>query len=280
MDEKFMKMPEGQHALDVVDFLVERGYNVIYVALYGAQNYNLQRESSDYDYKAVVVPKLEDIVFNAKPTSLTLDLPFDGQVDVKDIRLMVDQWKKGSSNFTELLFSKWYWVNPDYPPMMFFRYFNEAIAHANEASALRAMLGQMEEKFHALDHPYPVQVDEVNEYGYAAKQLSHEMRLYDMMCRFYTDPYSDLLDPTQNPAINLNYWNSIRDIKTRKVSLPKDEAIKLGKQLVEDGRALYKAYEEKGFYFAADILEAMDKAKFEIIKIALKKELREEEEVN
>ena len=78
MEDRFAVMPEGKHLMEAVEYLKNKGYRVIYVALYGAQNYNLQREKSDYDYKAVVVPSLRDIVFNAKPVSLVEELPFDG----------------------------------------------------------------------------------------------------------------------------------------------------------------------------------------------------------
>ena len=46
----------------VVDMLEEMGYKVVYVALYGSQNYNLETPQSDLDFKSMVVPTLDDIV--------------------------------------------------------------------------------------------------------------------------------------------------------------------------------------------------------------------------
>ena len=50
----------------VVDMLKEMGYKVVYVALYGSQNYNLETPKSDLDFKAMVVPTLDDIVFGRR----------------------------------------------------------------------------------------------------------------------------------------------------------------------------------------------------------------------
>ena len=34
--------------------LIEKGYNVVYIGYYGAHNYNLADEKSDYDFKAII----------------------------------------------------------------------------------------------------------------------------------------------------------------------------------------------------------------------------------
>ena len=43
--------------------LEKDGYNVLYIALYGSQNYGVSDEYSDIDAKAIVLPKIDDIVF-------------------------------------------------------------------------------------------------------------------------------------------------------------------------------------------------------------------------
>lgn len=275
MSSKALASLEGKNLLKTVEFLEDQGYEVIYVALYGAQNYNLQREGSDFDYKAVVVPKLEDVVFNVKPTSLTLDLPeINGQVDVKDIRFMIDQWKKGASNFVELLFSDWFWINPEYYLLMsWFRENAEQIAFANVPSAVKAIGGMIEEKFHALDHPYPVQVDEVNEFGYAAKQLSHEMRLVSMLERFGHSSYAELLKPSD--IEELRRWKYIYEVKTQKGFFSKEKAIDLGRSLRDWSKKRVDNLLKVAPKVNEEVLEKMDRYKFAIIKLALQKELKE-----
>lgn len=56
------------------DKLISLGYNVVGVFLYGSQNYELDYSGSDVDSKAIILPTLNDIVFNRQPVSTTLDM--------------------------------------------------------------------------------------------------------------------------------------------------------------------------------------------------------------
>ncbi len=70
------------------------GYKVLGVFLQGSQNYGLAYEGSDIDTKCIVLPSFEDFCLNKKPTSTTLILPSNEHIDLKDIRLMFDCFKK------------------------------------------------------------------------------------------------------------------------------------------------------------------------------------------
>ena len=52
--------------------LEDRGYNVIYIGLYGSQNYSVDDEQSDIDARAIILPSLHDIVFR-KVTSKVIE---------------------------------------------------------------------------------------------------------------------------------------------------------------------------------------------------------------
>ena len=73
--------------------LVELGYNMVGVFLYGSQNYELDYEKSDVDTKAIVLPTLEDIVLNRQPVSTTVDMGDNCLCDVKDIRMALEKYK-------------------------------------------------------------------------------------------------------------------------------------------------------------------------------------------
>ena len=64
------------------------------IFLQGSQNYGLDYENSDIDTKIIVLPSFEDIILNKQPISTTSVLPNDEHLDVKDIRLMFDCFKK------------------------------------------------------------------------------------------------------------------------------------------------------------------------------------------
>lgn len=97
------------------DFLAEKyGYNhILGIFLYGSQNYHMDLPSSDIDTKAIYVPSLTEICMNMQPISK--ELHYDNtHIEVKDIRLMCDMWKKQNINFVEILFTKYFIINPFY----------------------------------------------------------------------------------------------------------------------------------------------------------------------
>lgn len=84
------------------------------IFLQGSQNYNLDYEGSDVDSKLIVLPSFEDFVLNKSPYSYTHIMENDEHVDVKDICLMLDCFKKQNVNFVEILFTPYRILNPKY----------------------------------------------------------------------------------------------------------------------------------------------------------------------
>ena len=94
------------------------GYEIFALVLQGSQNYGLDiyndEYKSDIDSKLIVLPTLDDLIEERKPISYTHVLDNDEHIDVKDIRIMWDCFKKQNVNFIEILFSDYYIVNPKY----------------------------------------------------------------------------------------------------------------------------------------------------------------------
>ena len=159
------------------------------LCLQGSQNYGLDiytnEYKSDIDTKVIIIPSLEDVVMNRKPISTTHVLPNNEHLDIKDIRLYFDNFKKQNINFLEILFTNYYLVNPKYEDLwQLLVYFREEIAHYNKNAALRCMAGMSMEKRKALCHPYPSIIDKIEKYGYDGKQLHHIIRMYDFICGY------------------------------------------------------------------------------------------------
>lgn len=61
-----------------LEYLLDKGYDVAFIALQGSQNYGLDVYDTDYvsdvDTKAIILPTFEDIVYNKEPKSTTLIL--------------------------------------------------------------------------------------------------------------------------------------------------------------------------------------------------------------
>lgn len=180
------------------DYVTSLGYNVLGVFLQGSQNYNLDYEGSDIDTKAILVPSFDDFVLNKKPVSTTLIKEDNSHIDLKDIRLMHDCFRKQNINFIEILFTKYKYLNHEYESLyqpMFDN--NERIAHYNNYAAVNCIAGMVYEKHKAMEHPYPTLADKIEKYGYDNKQLHHIIRCREFLERYINGvSYTDCLIPT------------------------------------------------------------------------------------
>ena len=116
---------------------------IAYIALYGSQNYHLSTKKSDVDVKAIYIPTIEESIFNEKKVSETIVLESGAHCEVKDIREMNKMFLKQNTNFLEILFTDYYWINPIYKNQIEIMRSNaEAIAFCNKEVALFSILGQ------------------------------------------------------------------------------------------------------------------------------------------
>ena len=209
---------------------------IVGVFLQGSQNYGLDYEGSDIDTKCIVLPTLEDLIFNRKPVSTTHVLPNEEHLDLKDVRLYFQTFRKQNLNFMEILFTKYKIVNPTYEPM-WNRLIenNEQIARYNPVGAVKTMKGIALEKYHAMEHKYPSKVDIIDKWGYDGKQLSHLIRVDEYIARYIAgEPYADCLitkkpdlliatkDMT-NPKFTLEEARTIADLHLGAVTHIADE---------------------------------------------------------
>ena len=150
------------------EILEKRGYQVIYIGLYGSQNYNLDDEESDIDVKAIIMPSLRDIIFR-KVTSTTIECE-KGNIDVKDLLTFYDVIKKGNFSYIESIQTE-YSIGDKYIKDLFNQF------QVNKKS----VLGDMYEKRKALTHEYPSKTLEFEKWGFDPKQHHHILRLYDLL---------------------------------------------------------------------------------------------------
>ena len=157
-----------------------------FVALQGSWNYNLGYEKSDVDTKALILPEFNDIVLNNKPISTTHLMENEEHLDMKDIRVMFQNFWKQNINFLEILFSGYVSINPSYLDEYFkLTDMAEDIAHYDEAKALNCMCGMVGEKLHALEHVYPATAADIERFGYSPKEFHHILRM-----RNFIDAYT------------------------------------------------------------------------------------------
>lgn len=182
-----------EHYNEALEYFPED--RIVGIFYQGSGNYGLDYEGSDVDTKLIVTPTLDDIIFTHKPVSTTHIRNNDEHTDWKDIRLMLQTFRKCNLNFTEILFTKYKIVNSLYMKQ-WDRVVdnNELIARYNEVAAVRAMKGIAMEKYHAMEHKYPSKIEIIDKYGFDGKQVHHLFRVEEYLQRYINgESYADCL---------------------------------------------------------------------------------------
>ena len=205
--------------------LEDKGYDVLYVGLYGSQNYNLDDEESDIDVKAIVLPSLHDVIFR-KVTSKTIECE-NGNIDVKDLITFYNVIKKGNFSYIEAIDTE-YSVGDKYIKELF----------KQIRPNLKSILGAMYEKRKALTHEYPSKTNEFEKWGFDPKQYHHITRLYHLLrynndfnkefsyLKYDRDSAEHMIDLKRNSDNSLDKeyveWGSDDYIEKAKTLIPED----------------------------------------------------------
>lgn len=187
----------------------ELGYEVLFIALQGSQNYGMdiytEEYKSDLDCMAVVLPSFDDFVSNKQAVSTTYVLPSNEHINVKDIRLMFELFYKQNPQFLELLFTDYKIVNKKYKLEVQPLFANaDKIASYNLLKLYNGISGMAQEKLKALEHPYPSIKDVIDKYGYC--YTADTKFLTNTGWKYYYDIRDDEYIGTMNPiTFNLEF---------------------------------------------------------------------------
>lgn len=243
---------------------------IVGVFLQGSQNYGLDVEGSDIDTKCILVPNFEDIALNRKAISTTHLRENNEHIDLKDIRLYMETFRKQNLNFLEILFTPYFIVNPLYINEWVRLVDNrEAIARMNPYRAVKSMKGIALEKYHAMEHRYPSKVEIIDKYGYDSKQLHHLARVDNYLTRYIAgDTYENCLIPDEKTS------QFLLDIKNGKLDLVAarslaDICLEHVSKIADD---FCEKTEEKEDKTTRALLEDVQ---YKIMKIAIEKELKD-----
>lgn len=207
------------------DYLTNNtSYEVVGLFLQGSQNYNLDIYSDEYmsdvDSKAIVLPMFNDFILSKEPLSKTVILDNEEHIDVKDIRIMFNMFKKANISYLELLYTDFKIINPKYEHIV-----DSLISIRDDIidypRFCKACYGMTLEKRKALCHPYPTIVDKIDKWGFDPKQLHHIIRLYLILNRLYRD--KELYRETF--LFDGIIKEQMINIKTNKFELSSEEAV-------------------------------------------------------
>lgn len=226
------------------------GYEIIGIFLQGSQNYNLDIYEKDYtsdiDTKCIVLPTLDNLIKGNQMISTKYD--FEGeQIDVKDIRVMMEMWKKQNQSYLEILFTDYKIINPKYKS-----YLKEIldikndIVQLNPPQLARCIKGMSGEKVVALEHEYPATVEKIKKFGYDPKQLASIVRLTHLI--------ENIFDKNMNFKDAILYTDD--DLRNYMLN------IKKGKIKLEEARELATMYDTKTNMIKERIIEEQGKDNF------------------
>lgn len=168
-DEAILAAVQRHH-----DAVAAKGYLVVFTALVGSQNYDLDDAHSDIDTFSFVYPPLSDIALAKEPYAGMFELD-DGHCEVKDIRLALNLLRKTSPNSVEYFTSKYKIYNPVFSSILC-EYMEDntklwSMVHCNYSHMLYAIAG-MAHQLTKRNMP-------------AGKRFAHALRLYNMQDRFF-----------------------------------------------------------------------------------------------
>lgn len=232
----------------------------------GSGNYGLDYEGSDVDTKLIVTPTFKDIAMNKNPVSTTHIRANEEHTDWKDIRLYIQTFRKQNLNFLEILFTPYKIVNPMYKEQ-WDRLIEarEDIAHYSPVQAIKSMRGIAKEKYFAMEHHYPARIEWINKFSYDPKQLHHLLRVEEYIERYINgESYEDCLLSKRPEFLKRVKIGEEYDLEAARI---------VAKKVIDHIDVLCDDFLKDEWSIDEDINALLDDVQYEIMKIAIKKEI-------
>lgn len=234
----------------------------------GSGNYGLDYKDSDVDTKLIVTPTFKDIAMNKNPVSTAHIRANDEHTDWKDIRLYIQTFRKQNLNFLEILFTPYKILNPMYENQ-WNRLIDarEEIAHYSPVQTIKSMRGIAKEKYFAMEHHYPSRMEWINKFGYDPKQLHHLLRVEEYIERYINgESYERCLQPKMP--------DFLKQVKLG-ASFDLDAARVVAKKSIDHIDEMCDKFLKGEWSIDETINALLDDVQYEIMRIAIKKEIGE-----
>lgn len=262
-DEWIMKRIR-EHYNEALEYFPED--RIVCLVLQGSQNYLLDTEKSDVDTKLILTPTFQDIAMNRQPVSTTHVRADNSHTDWKDIRLMLQTFRKCNLNFLEILFSPYCIINPLYEKEWNrLTQNNELIANYDPCKAVKTMGGLARRKYEQMEHESPSHHDDIEKFGYSPKEFHHLLRIEEYVARYISgESYANCL--------HTNKAAYLKEIKLKPLHLNAARFI-AERAMYHIDRMCDDFIAETNIEPNKDIDKLLDDVQYNIMKIAIKKEI-------
>ena len=168
----------------VYEQIENMGYTLVYLAVQGSTNYDLDlyndKYQSDVDMKAFVLPSFKDLYYDEK-VSKTYKTKY-GQVEVKDVRCLPELLGKMNPSYVELLFTPYFCTNQAFDDFVSkLRELKHRLMQDRFTLFVKALVGTVYIKGNDLFHNRESVKEQFDKLGYDPKQLHHALRLSSML---------------------------------------------------------------------------------------------------
>lgn len=271
-DDKWIMERVFEHCAEAETLIPKE--HIVGVFLQGSQNYGLDYTGSDIDTKCIVTPTLEEIALARKPKSTTHIRANEEHIDLKDIRLYVQTFRKQNLNFLEILYTPYFWCPNEYFYHEWKRLVDhrEEITHYDPVRSVKSMMGIASEKYFAMEHHYPARMTWIEKFGYDPKQLSHLLRVAEYLDRYLAgEPYGDCL--------LTNQAEYIKEVKLGKHTL--EEAREIANRVYSDIHEKCDKFIErhKNDHVDSYVDELLDDVAYQIMRESITRDILQEKGV-
>lgn len=237
-----------------LDYVIQLGYNeerILGIFLYGSQNYGFANEESDVDSKVIILPSFSDFCLAKQMISKEIHLENGEHIEIKDIRLLRENFMKQNINYLEILYTEYCIINPQYMEL-FNTYFisqRENIVRLNPNRAILSIGGQLR---HTIKQGFSD-----NKKLYNAKRLFFFLQNY-----IKGKTYNECIAPKDEMHDYL--WN----LKYGLLDICKDNDAKIAISQDLDLRTkeIMDEYSEKDSFIFEKAQSTLDKGTIEILK--------------
>ena len=226
------------------------GYKVIFVGLYGSQNYGLDDEGSDIDVKAIVLPTLKDLM-TRRSISKVYELE-DGLTEVKDLASYSKIITKGNPAFIEPFHSKYKMGNIE-----LINLFSSVEVNLHAALGMVCQKRELIKKGNGTDK-------QRKEIGYDPKNFHHIVRLAHII----EDPmpFHFYKKGTVEHRVILSYKRGGYLSKKYFVETNRESALAVADEIIEYSKEVLKGYR---YTPNLDIVEEATELSIKLMKMSL-----------